>query len=603
MGYDPLLSDVLGVRLSKSASFTKWDRRPLTDEQLRYAREDVLHLQQLAVALQEELAGSSAWSGRARSAGRWRASPTSATRTSSSCACRASAGSSRRSAPSRASSSSGARRPRGARTSRPRRPARRAAHRDRAPAPQDIERLQQIRGLNEGVLRRRGASIVAAVERGREPRADPRDGERPDRRRSARRPRRSRCARRSSARAPEGGLAYELVASRADIERIVRAQRTARTSPPSARWRAGARRARRRRAARAALRARRALRLGATRSPRLWRSPISRARREGPRPSAFEGLLAEAGRVLASSLQLEDTLRSITRLAVPELADWSVVDVFTADGTLEQLSSGHPDPAKDELLLTLRHRWREQPTVDSPPGALSVLHAGEPAIFEPLAREQLPPMTAEELRLWDELGAVSWLIVPLQADGADPVGVMTFLSTDPGRVYGERDVPVALELAERCAQAVRNAQVYEEAESSRALLDTILATAPVGLCVLDAGLRFLLINERMAAINGLPVEAHIGHSFHAVFGSDGAEPQAIMQRVLDTGLPVTDVELVFGDRAFFASYAPVQVDGRTIGVICAVIETTERHHAQAAVGRLLDRTRGCSRCPSSSLPR
>jgi ribonuclease D len=86
MGYDPLLSDVLGVRLSKSASFTKWDRRPLTDEQLRYAREDVLHLQQLAVALQEELAGSSAWSGRARSAARWRASPTSATRTSSSAA-------------------------------------------------------------------------------------------------------------------------------------------------------------------------------------------------------------------------------------------------------------------------------------------------------------------------------------------------------------------------------------------------------------------------------------------------------------------------------------------------------------------------------------
>src|SRR3712207_3147340 len=55
MGYDPLLSDVLGVRLHKSASFTKWDKRPLTAEQVQYAREDVLHLQELAVALQSEL--------------------------------------------------------------------------------------------------------------------------------------------------------------------------------------------------------------------------------------------------------------------------------------------------------------------------------------------------------------------------------------------------------------------------------------------------------------------------------------------------------------------------------------------------------------------
>jgi ribonuclease D len=48
MGYDPLLQDLVGVRLRKSASFTKWDQRPLTDEQLLYAREDVLHLLQLA---------------------------------------------------------------------------------------------------------------------------------------------------------------------------------------------------------------------------------------------------------------------------------------------------------------------------------------------------------------------------------------------------------------------------------------------------------------------------------------------------------------------------------------------------------------------------
>lgn len=55
IGYDALLRSVLGVKLHKSASFTKWDRRPLTTEQLRYAREDVLHLEDAAVRLQEQL--------------------------------------------------------------------------------------------------------------------------------------------------------------------------------------------------------------------------------------------------------------------------------------------------------------------------------------------------------------------------------------------------------------------------------------------------------------------------------------------------------------------------------------------------------------------
>src|SRR6476661_6858802 len=55
LGYEALLSEVLGVRLRKSASFTRWDARPLSPEQVEYAREDVLHLLQLSAALQDRL--------------------------------------------------------------------------------------------------------------------------------------------------------------------------------------------------------------------------------------------------------------------------------------------------------------------------------------------------------------------------------------------------------------------------------------------------------------------------------------------------------------------------------------------------------------------
>jgi ribonuclease D len=61
--YESLLTELLGVRVRKTASFTRWDRRPLSDEQLSYAREDVVHLLELAGELQRRLeqTGRLAW--------------------------------------------------------------------------------------------------------------------------------------------------------------------------------------------------------------------------------------------------------------------------------------------------------------------------------------------------------------------------------------------------------------------------------------------------------------------------------------------------------------------------------------------------------------
>ena len=55
VSYDSLLTEVLGLRVSKTASFTRWDDRPLSAEQLAYAREDVVHLLDLAADLERRL--------------------------------------------------------------------------------------------------------------------------------------------------------------------------------------------------------------------------------------------------------------------------------------------------------------------------------------------------------------------------------------------------------------------------------------------------------------------------------------------------------------------------------------------------------------------
>ena len=63
IGYGGLVASLLGVELDKGAQFTDWCRRPLSDEQLRYAFDDVRHLATLWPILRRRLdeAGRLAW--------------------------------------------------------------------------------------------------------------------------------------------------------------------------------------------------------------------------------------------------------------------------------------------------------------------------------------------------------------------------------------------------------------------------------------------------------------------------------------------------------------------------------------------------------------
>lgn len=55
MSYGRLVDSVLGVHLGKGETFARWDARPLSADQLTYAREDVSHLLPLAAELRRRL--------------------------------------------------------------------------------------------------------------------------------------------------------------------------------------------------------------------------------------------------------------------------------------------------------------------------------------------------------------------------------------------------------------------------------------------------------------------------------------------------------------------------------------------------------------------
>jgi PAS domain S-box-containing protein len=210
---------------------------------------------------------------------------------------------------------------------------------------------------------------------------------------------------------------------------------------------------------------------------------IERTRAEEATERARKRLafLAEASRVLSSSLEFDVTLQQITQLAVPALADWCGVSTLDAQGELQQVAIAHVDPDKISWARELAERYPPDP--ESPYGSYAVMRSRE-SILMPVISQQLLEETArdeEHLRIIRELQARSYMAAPLIVrDRA--FGVIAFLTTaESDRVYDEEDLSFAEELARRAGIAVENAQLFQRAleneEQQRFLADAGSALA------------------------------------------------------------------------------------------------------------------------------
>lgn len=226
--YETLLNQVLGMHVAKSASFTRWDARPLSQEQRSYAREDVAHLVELASEIEQRLEklGRLEWAreechfleqvsderdldvvferlprvrglsaqgqGVARELVHWRE-----------------------------------------RTARERDRPVQSVLGDNALVeiakrqPTSARKLEEIRGVPQGSLRRGADQVLAAIERGRERERQPlKGGPRPALPQPEDAPLIALSEALVRARAREADLAYELLAARADLQAIVIGERT-----------------------------------------------------------------------------------------------------------------------------------------------------------------------------------------------------------------------------------------------------------------------------------------------------------------------------------------------------------------------------------------
>ncbi len=190
------------------------------------------------------------------------------------------------------------------------------------------------------------------------------------------------------------------------------------------------------------------------------------------RAELAQRFLAEASRVLAGSLDVQETLRTVARLAVPEIADWCAVDLAAGDG-IDRVAVAHVDPARVELAREMQERYPPDPRTST--GVYGVLRHGIAELYPEITDEMLEAgaRDPEHLEIVRSVGLRSAMLVPMRLRDR-VLGVISFVSSESGRRFDEMDLRLVEDLALRAASAVENARLYETASSISATLQKSL---------------------------------------------------------------------------------------------------------------------------------
>ncbi|HSZ15042.1 MAG TPA: SpoIIE family protein phosphatase [Solirubrobacteraceae bacterium] len=194
---------------------------------------------------------------------------------------------------------------------------------------------------------------------------------------------------------------------------------------------------------------------------------------EVKRAQLTESFMAEASRVLASSMDYGETLARIARLAVPQIADWCAVDVVGERGEIERVAVHHSDPSRLELAAQLDRGYR--PALDDPLGVPDVIRSGQSRIYTEIDPDALAAYARDDahLELLSAIGARAVIIVPLAAPSRT-LGAITLVSSDSTRRLTHADMALAERLGRRAGTAVESARLYTERTRIAKVLESAL---------------------------------------------------------------------------------------------------------------------------------
>lgn len=196
---------------------------------------------------------------------------------------------------------------------------------------------------------------------------------------------------------------------------------------------------------------------------------------ERKRLEEWQRFLAGASARLGLSLDYGTTLRAMTTLLVPQIADWCAIDLLSEDGRVMRAAFAHADPQRESLLDEMTTRY--PPAAAEPSPLLETIRSGRSRLHASITAAELAALThdAEHLRLAEAVGMTSALLVPLQAHG-HTFGVLSLVRGVSPPYTPEECVRVE-DFALRCAVALDNARLYQQAQEAVLLRDQFVAIA------------------------------------------------------------------------------------------------------------------------------
>jgi PAS domain S-box-containing protein len=168
------------------------------------------------------------------------------------------------------------------------------------------------------------------------------------------------------------------------------------------------------------------------------------------------------------------------------------------------------------------------------------------------------------------------------------------LFDDQGRV--EYLVPSGIDVTQRKQAEASLLQSQDQLQQQFAELENIYQSAPIGLNVLDRDLRFVRINQRLADINGVSAEDHIGRTVREVLPDLADAAEQMLRPILETGEPLLNVE-IHGEtpaqpgveRIWLEHFLPIKQGDQVLGINTVCQEITTQKQTELALRQVTER--------------